>query len=188
MAGKNYSVLVGVELDTKNVQQQLDKNLKNLKIDLDTKDANKGLDNLNSSMVDTYLTFQAANEIFSTSIDIIKSMIDQVYALNSATIEFQKVSDLSGESLENYILKLSDMGETVARTGSEMLQATTEFRKNGFNDEDAAQLGQIASMYQNVSDEAISAADSASFIIAQMVAFGIEAENAEHIIDSVNEV
>ena len=42
-------------------------------------------------------------------------------------------------------------------------------------------------MYQNVSDEAISAGDSASFIIAQMVAFGIEAENASHIIDAVNE-
>lgn len=62
-----------------------------------------------------------------------------------------------------------------------------EFRKNGFNDEDAAQLGQVASMYQNVADEAISASDSASFIIAQMVAFGIEAENATHIIDAVNE-
>lgn len=41
-------------------------------------------------------------------------------------------------------------------------------------------------MYQNVSDEAISASDSASFIIAQMTAFGIEAENAEHIIDAVD--
>ena len=43
-------------------------------------------------------------------------------------------------------------------------------------------------MYQNVADEAISASESASFIIAQMTAFGIEAENAEHIIDAVNEV
>lgn len=68
-----------------------------------------------------------------------------------------------------------------------MLEAATEFRKNGFNDEDAAQLGQIASMYSNVSDEAISASESASFIISQMVAFGIEAENAESIIDAVNE-
>lgn len=67
-----------------------------------------------------------------------------------------------------------------------MLQAATEFRKNGFNDEDAAQLGQVASMYQNVSDEAISAGDSASFIIAQMTAFNIEADNAIHIIDAVD--
>lgn len=69
-----------------------------------------------------------------------------------------------------------------------MLEATTDFRKNGFGDEDAAQLGQLAAMFQNVSDEAISAGDSASFIISQMVAFGIEAENASSIIDSVNEV
>ena len=69
-----------------------------------------------------------------------------------------------------------------------MLSAATEFRKNGFNDEDAAQLGQIASMYQNVADEAISASDSAGFIISQMVAFGIEAENATRIVDSINEV
>nr|DAF59695.1 MAG TPA: hypothetical protein [Siphoviridae sp. ct0Wl9] len=41
-------------------------------------------------------------------------------------------------------------------------------------------------MYQNVSDEAISASDSAGFIIAQMVAFGIEADNASHIIDAVD--
>ena len=39
-----------------------------------------------------------------------------------------------------------------------------------------------------MADEEISAADSASFIIAQMKAFNIEAENAEHILDAVNEV
>lgn len=119
----NYSVLVGVELDTKNVQQQLNQNLKNLKVDLDTKDATKGLNDLNSSITDTYLTFQAANEIFSTSIDIIKSMVDQVYALDAAMIEFQKVSDLSGQALDNYIVKLSEMGNTVARTGKPKCQA-----------------------------------------------------------------
>ena len=50
-------------------------------------------------------------------------------------------------------------------------------------------------MYQNVSDEAISAADSSSFIIAQLTAFGdsmtgftTQAEKATHVIDAVNEV
>lgn len=43
-------------------------------------------------------------------------------------------------------------------------------------------------MFTNVADESMSAADSASFIIAQMKAFGIEADNAEHIIDAVNAV
>lgn len=43
-------------------------------------------------------------------------------------------------------------------------------------------------MYQNVADESISAADASSFLISQMIAFNIEAENSEHIIDAVNEV
>lgn len=63
-----------------------------------------------------------------------------------------------------------------------------EFRKSGFSDEDAANLALVATMYQNVADESISAADSAGFIIAQMKAFNIEAEDATHIIDAVNEV
>lgn len=69
-----------------------------------------------------------------------------------------------------------------------MVESATEFRKSGFNDQDAAQLGQIAALYSNIADEQISAGESANFIIAQMVAFGIEAENALHIVDSVNEV
>lgn len=48
-------------------------------------------------------------------------------------------------------------------------------------------LGQIAAMYQNVSDEAITAGDSASFIISQLIAFNMEADEATHVIDAVNE-
>lgn len=69
-----------------------------------------------------------------------------------------------------------------------MLQSATEFRKNGFNDSDAATLGTIAAKFQNVADEAMSAGEAASFIISQMTAFDIGAESAEHIIDAVNEV
>ena len=43
-------------------------------------------------------------------------------------------------------------------------------------------------MFTNVADEAMSASDSASFIIAQMKACSIDASNAEHIIDAVNSV
>lgn len=69
-----------------------------------------------------------------------------------------------------------------------MVEAATEFRKNGFNDEDSAILATVASKFSNVADEAISAGESASFIISQMIAFNIEAKNAESIIDKVNEV
>lgn len=69
-----------------------------------------------------------------------------------------------------------------------MVEGATEFRKNGYNDEDAAQLAVISAKLQNISDEQISAGESASFLISQMIAFGIEAKNAESVIDQVNEV
>lgn len=225
-SSNNYSILVGVQLDTANIQSQLNAYAKNLKFKLEfadgdsisgglgtinkklketaevtdgankkTKEFNDSLKNTNKTAQDTALTFQAANEVFQTSIEIIGSMVEQVFELNDAMIEFQKVSDLTGEALEDYVAELSDIGNTVGRTGSEMVEAATSFRKNGFNDEDAAQLAEVAAMYQNISDEAISAADSSDFIIAQLVAFGdsltdynTEAEKATHIINSVNEV
>lgn len=134
------------------------------------------------------LTFNAANEIFSTTIDIIGDMIGQYAELDAAITEFVKVSDLSGKALDEYVDKLGQIGTTVARTASEMVEGATQFRKNGYNDKDSAQLAQIAAMYQNVSDTTISAGESASFIISQMKAFDIEASDAVSIIDKVNEV
>ena len=116
----NYSILVDVELDTSNIQKQLDKNAK---VQLNTTDAIKSLLGLDNAMEDTSLTFQAANEVFSTTRDILMSMVNQVYELDSAIIEFQKVSDLTGEALDNYVQKLNDMGDSVGRTGKPKRQA-----------------------------------------------------------------
>lgn len=69
-----------------------------------------------------------------------------------------------------------------------MVASASEFRKNSFNDQDSATLARVAALYQNVADGAVSASDSASFIISQMKAFGIEAENSIDIINAVNAV
>lgn len=63
-----------------------------------------------------------------------------------------------------------------------------EFKKSGYNDAEAATLSKIASEFQNVADSQLSAGDSATFLISQMKAFNIEAQDSEHIIDAVNEV
>lgn len=123
----NYSILVDVELDTSNIQKQLDKNAK---VQLNTTDAIKSLLGLDNAMEDTSLTFQAANEVFSTTKDILMSMVKQVYELDSAIIEFQKVSDLTGEALDNYVQKLNDMGNSVAKTGKPKCQAPDDGIEN----------------------------------------------------------
>lgn len=63
-----------------------------------------------------------------------------------------------------------------------------EFIKSGYSEEDSATLARVATLYQNIADSEMTAGDSASFVISQMKAFGIEASDAESVIDKVNEV
>ena len=117
MANSAWSILVGVELETTKIKSQLKEATKGLKVSVDAKDAVEGIDNLDNSIKNASLSFQAANEVFSTTIDIISAMTEQVFELDTALTEFKKVSDLSGTALDNYVDKLSTMGSTVARTG-----------------------------------------------------------------------
>lgn len=69
-----------------------------------------------------------------------------------------------------------------------MVQAAATFRKSGFNDQDAATLSEVAALFQNVADTAISADDAAASIVSQLRAYGETADWATHVVDSYNAV
>lgn len=119
-----------------------------------------------------------------------KAIIEAVQTIkdfDNAMTDFKKVSDLNGESLNDYTDKLAKLGETVARTRTEMVQNATIFKQGGYSDEDSAELARIASLYQNVADSEVSAGDAGQFVISQMKAFHLTASQAESIVDKLNE-
>ena len=132
--------------------------------------------------------FGLVTDVIQLFSQVISKAVSAVFELDEAVTELKKVSNLSGDALDDYTEKLGKMGQEVGRTRAEMVDAATTFRKSGYSDEESATLARVATMYQNVADEAISAGESADFIISQMKAFNIEAEDAEHIIDAINEV
>ena len=184
MASSALKIKVGVEIDTSDIQSQL--NRQDWNVDLGG--STKGIKGLTAAGQQMNLTYQAAHEIFSKSVGAISSMVKQVKEMDSAITEFKKVSDLSGKSLEDYVQGLADAGSTVARTGSEMVRAAGQFRKSGFTDAEAAQLAVIAAQYQNVADTIVSSEDAAASIVSQIRAYGESAEFATHVIDAYNEV
>lgn len=119
-----YSILVDVDFSTSQIQQKLRQAAQNTKINFDVDSGS--IDQAAKAAENLGLTFQEANLIMSKSLDIITSMVDEVYALDSSLTEFKKVSDLSGASLENYTNKLSEIGKTVARTGKPKSQARSD--------------------------------------------------------------
>ena len=119
-----YSILVDVDFSTNQIQQKLRQAAQNTKINFDVDSGS--IDQAAKAAENLGLTFQEANLIMSKSLDIITSMVDEVYALDSSLTEFKKVSDLSGASLDNYTNKLSEIGKTVARTGKPKSQARSD--------------------------------------------------------------
>lgn len=107
---RNYSILVGVELDTSGVQQQLDAltkkainislnvegkdDLKDVidglkKLDKTAKEAGEGTKKVSDGAQNMGLTFQQANDIMQKSVDIIGRMLDSVFELDGALIELK---------------------------------------------------------------------------------------------------
>ena len=122
----NYSIIVGAELDLKKIKEQL-KEVSSNGVDLkvhgaaqgkkEIDDVTKSTRQLNEAGQDLELTFNVAHEVFSKFLSVVKDMAGQVYELDAAITEFKKVSDLTGSALDDYVDKLSQLGQEVGRTG-----------------------------------------------------------------------
>lgn len=101
---------------------------------------NGQVDNFSSKIKDVIkniTSWAVAMRLLKEGYQIVKDMDD-------ALTEYKKVSDLTGDSLDDFVQKAREVGSTVARTGTEMIEATTEFKKSGYSDEDSLQLAKIA--------------------------------------------
>ena len=109
-SGSNYSIIVDAKLDLESIDKQLKQSRKTIKFDVDAQSAKQQLQDLG-------LTYQQLQLIASQSIETFKILSEQVFELDGAITEFQKVSDLSGDALDRYVSKLSEAGREVSRTG-----------------------------------------------------------------------
>lgn len=111
-----------------------------------------------------------------------------VKEFDDTIVDLRKVSDLEGKALDDYTKKLGELGETVARSRTEMTQNATIFKQAGYSDDDAATLARVASLYQNVADSEVSAQEAGQFVVSQLKAYGLAASDAASIVDKLNAV
>jgi methyl-accepting chemotaxis protein len=155
---------------------------------------NKALHPLSTGLQDLIKTgakvavFSVLASAINSVKDAMASTIDVVKDFDDALTEFKKVSDLSGEALNDYAKQLGELGATVARTRTELLEGATSFRKMGFSDAESAKLAQINAMFQNIADSEMSAEESAKILIGTMKGFGYGVDQMQNIIDVINEV
>ena len=196
-------VNVNVKMSGQQGVKGLNKDLKNL--DKNAKQATDSAKNLGNSLNQVGKNSKSLGQSFgdivtkvgkfylaTKPIQMMQKAFDEalqsVKDFDDAMTDLRKVSDLDGQALTDYTIKLGELGEAVYRSRTEMTEAAVLFKQTGASDEDAAKLAQLANLYMNVADNEMTAADASAYITSQMKAFKITANDAITILDKTNEV
>lgn len=116
-----------------------------------------------------------------------RQMISNVVEIDTAMTDLRKVTDATDAEYTQFLEGAASRAKAVGSTMTDIINATSEFARLGYDLNDAATLGDAAVLYTNVS-EYTNAADASQSLISTMQAFGIEADQIMTIVDKFNEV
>lgn len=116
-----------------------------------------------------------------------RQMISNVVEIDTAMTNLRKVTDATDSEYAQFLEGAASRAKTVGATMTDVINATSEFARLGYNLNDATVLGDAAVLYTNVS-EYTNSAEASQSLISTMKAFGIEAEEIMTIVDKFNEV
>jgi ElaB/YqjD/DUF883 family membrane-anchored ribosome-binding protein len=137
----------------------------------------------------TYLArFTSSYYIITKTIQGIKSMVNSVKEVDTSLVELQKVTNLTGDSLNSFTEKAYQAGANLGRTGQEVIDATTTFSRAGYDLQEAAQLAQSALVMTNVGVDIPNIESAASDMISILKAFDVQAEESMSVIDKLYNV
>lgn len=129
----------------------------------------------------------AIGTVVSTSVQAVKEMVGQVKLLDDSLTELRKVSDLSGASLDAFVDKAFALGSQIGRTGQEVIDATTTFKRAGYTLDESLNLAESALVMTNVGDNIQDTAEAASYLISVLKGFNMSDTDASKVIDMINE-
>lgn len=142
---------------------------------------------LKESLV-TMLRYQLAYKIIQETVQALRQMINVVCELDATLTEFNKVADLSTEQLSNFADEAYDVASKIGRTGKDMIEAATEFKRAGYELEQSLEMGNAALVMTNVADGIDQTSDAAGTLISVLKGFNISDTEIMSIVDKMNSV
>lgn len=142
---------------------------------------------LKESLV-TMLRYQLAYKIIQETVNAIKSMANAVCELDADLTEFNKVADLSVKQLEDFADKAYKAADNVGRTGQDMIEAATEFKRAGKDLETSLEMGEAALVMTNVADGISQTSDAAGTLISVLNGFNMQDSDVMSVVDKLNSV
>lgn len=117
-----------------------------------------------------------------------KKMVDAVTEIDTAMTELRKVTDETNVSYNAFLEEASSRAQNLGTSVSNVVSASADFARLGYDLDEASSLADAAIVYKNVGDGINDIDTASSSIISTMQAFNIEASDAMSIVDSFNNV
>lgn len=115
--------------------------------------------------------------------EIVTSVID----VDTAMTDLQKVSNATSAEYASFLEGAEGRAKSLGATITDVIGATSEFSRLGYNLDESSTLGDAAVKYLNVS-EYTNIEDAAQSLVSTMQAFNIEADQVGSIVDKFNEI
>ena len=127
--------------------------------------------------------------VVTKGVQAFREATSNVIELDTKMVELSKVSDLTAQGLEDVTNQCYDLGESLSKTGTDVLDAVTTFKRAGYDIADSMEYAEEALKTSNISENLKDASQNADSLVNIMKGFQNETpEFAKKINDAVNEV
>ncbi len=116
-----------------------------------------------------------------------EKMGEAVYDIDTAITELAKVSDATFKQLDNSLKASVKTAKTYAGDVSDVINATADWSRLGYDLDQSKKLAEVATIYKNVGD-GINIDSANKSLVSTLQGFQLEADESLSIIDKFNEV
>lgn len=151
-------------------------------------DAHKTLGERMGSLASKFSSWLTVSQLIMYAVNSMRKMVTASIELDTAMTELKKVTDESDASYSKFLTNAETRAKSIGSSLTDIVNATADFARLGYNIEEASELADAATIYSNVGDDVENISAASESIIATMQAFGIDAADAMTIVDKYNEV
>lgn len=154
----------------------------------DTKKQSMGLTKQITTAMGKFLIWSAVTVSYFALVRKLKDVVVQVKELDDALVELKKVSDLTGEGVKDLTDRAFALGQTVAKTGIDVIKAITEIKRAGYDLAESEYLAKYALMMTNVAEGINDAGEAAKIFVSILKGTGKDVSYASTLLDEMNQI
>jgi TP901 family phage tail tape measure protein len=139
-------------------------------------------------LFETNIKSQFASQVINMVEQGLRQIYQNVVNIDSAMTELKKVTNETDNTYDAFLDDAGTRAKNLGASISDIVTASADFARLGYNLKDSKELADAAVLYQHVGDGISSVNDASESIISTIKAFGVEAKDVTSIVDKFNEV